>query len=133
MSESCSIPTDWTLPRALASPAQRRVECLPAEPLSDRALTGLLGADAVAEVWLPVSQQHSGGTDCGDSSRPIRDVWVEFADRLHAIRYEQPGGRCPVAWYRALRPIEFGETATRGEKLVTQYTRLSDRPTATGP
>lgn len=101
--------------------------------MSDRALTGLFGADAVVEVWLPVSQQHSGGTTRGVSPRSIRDVWVEFADRRHAIRYEQPGGQCPVAWYRALRPIKLGESVNGGEELVTQYTRLSDRPTAMDP
>lgn len=132
MSETCLIATDWTLPTTLVSPAQRRIECLPAEPLSERQLVGFLQADAVVEVWLPLYQQHSGESSSGTSERLIRDVWIEFADRYHALRYEHPGGGCPVAWYRALRPIETDSIHAMVDDLTAQYTRLSRRPAATG-
>lgn len=128
MSRSCSIPPDWTLPTALASPSHRQVECLPAEPLSEHHLAALLRAESVSEVWLPVSHRRSSDPANGLSERSIRDVWVAFADRLHAIRYERPSGQCPLAWYRALRPIETSDRNDLIEELTDGYTRLSERP-----
>lgn len=127
MSQSCSIPANWTLPTALAAPPQRLVECLPPEPLSEHQLATLLSVASVCEVWLPVCQRPSNGTAASETLRTMRDVWVEFADRLHAVRYEQPGGGCPLAWYRALRPIETDSDAVI-EEPTAGYTRLSERP-----
>ena len=128
MSSVCSIPSDWTLPTALASPSHRQVECLPAEPLFEHHLAALLSAESVSEVWLPVCRRRSSGPTSGPSERPIRDVWIAFADRLHAVRYEQPSGGCPLAWYRALRPIETNDRDGLIEELTAGYTRLSERP-----
>lgn len=128
MSQSWSIPSDWTLATALASPSARQIECLPAEPLVESQLTAVLDADAVTEVWLPVWQHRSGPPANGGAARSIRDVWVEFVDRLHAVRYEQPGGDCPLAWYWALCPIETDGSAGLIEELTARYTRLSQRP-----
>lgn len=132
MSSSYSVSADWTLSTALMSPAERRVECLPAEPLSEQQLVGLLEAEAVMEVWLPLWQPHSSDASDGDSNRLIRDIWIEFANRLHAVRYEHPGGMCPVAWYRALHPIKTGNGAIMVEDPLAQYTRLSRRPAVNG-
>lgn len=128
MSESWSIPPTWTLPSALAAPRQREIECLPAEPLSESQLAALLGAEPVSEVWLPVSQRRSRRSASDASPWAIRDVWIEFSDRLHAIRYECPGGGCPLAWYRALRPIERDTNGAVIEASLAQYSRLSERP-----
>jgi hypothetical protein len=40
--------------------------------------------------------------------RPIRAIWVAFADRFQTVRYEQLSGEYLLVWYRALRLIESG-------------------------
>lgn len=132
MSSACSVAADWTLSTEPVLPAQRRIECLPAKPVTEWHLAGLLAADAVVEVWLPLQQRRLDGTAPDASDRPIRDMWIEFADRLHAVRYEHPGGGCPVAWYRALHPIKSGPNVTMATDPLTKYTRLSDRAAANG-
>jgi hypothetical protein len=92
---------------------ERRVETLPAVPLSATDLASILDKEFIVEVLVPSHPDSSVRGDSvlmGGESSPhdgyIYKFWIEFEDRYRAVEYVADLSGTGGVWYRSAAPLE---------------------------